>query len=229
MPNNRLLMAFPPEILHRLSSRLEPIELRRRTVLVEPDIPAAQVYFPDRGLVSLVKVMSDGRTAEVGAVGPEGMLGVATLFGFAEPGFESIVQLDGSGYRIDIGVLQAEFSQSSLLKELLSRYLHHRINQLAQTAACNRLHTLRQRCCRWLLTAHDSVEVPSFTLTHEFLALMMGVNRPRLSTTLNHLQKAGVIRYRYASVTISDRAALEAGSCECYESLRQEADQVCRP
>ena len=223
---NRLLMALPPAILARLSDHLEPIDLPRRLVLVETGVTPRYLHFPDNGLVSLVKVMGDGRTAEVGAVGPEGMVGVASLLGMPEPAIEGIVQIDGLGHRISAAALRAEMGESPELRDLALRYLHYRVDQLAQTAACNRLHTLRQRCCRWLLTAQDSVHKPTFLLTHEFLALMMGVNRPRLSTTLQGLQKTGFINYRYASVTIVDRAALENGTCECYRSLREEAEQI---
>lgn len=120
----------------------------------------------------------------------------------------------------------AELGQSPLLRELVMRCLRYEIDHAAQTAACNRLHTLRQRCCRWLLTAQDSVGMPTFTVTHEFLALMMGANRPRLSMMLRTLQEAGTINYRYASVTITDRAALEEASCECYETLRHQIDRL---
>lgn len=225
---NRLLTALPSDVLARLSGHLEPIDLPRRLLIIETGVVPRYLHFPESGLISLVKVMGDGRTAEVGAVGPEGMVGVTSLLGMPEPAIEAIVQIDGSGHRIDASVLRAEMAQSPPLRELALRYMHYRIDQLAQTAACNRLHTLRQRCCRWLLAAHDSVQLPTFVLTHEFLALMMGANRPRLTTTLQGLQKAGFVRYRYASVTIADRAALEGGTCECYGTLRQEAERIYR-
>ena len=226
---NRFLRAFPPESLARLSAQLEPVALRRRAVLIEPGVSPPHVYFPDYGLVSLVKTMSDGRAAEVGTVGPEGVVGVSGLAGLTQPMVEAEVQVDGSAHRLGTVVLRAEIEQSPPLRALVLGYLRYGIDHVLQTAACNRLHTLRQRCCRWLLTAQDTVEVPTFTLTHEFLAMMMGVNRPRLSITLRTLQEARVISYRYATVTIADRAALEKGSCECYETLRHEAEWVYRP
>jgi CRP-like cAMP-binding protein len=204
------------------------VALRRRAILIEPGVSPSHLYFPDYGLVSLVKTMSDGRIAEVGTVGPEGMVGVAVLAGMTQPVIEAQVQIDGSAHRLRTAALVAEVERSSLLRELVLRYLRYEIDLAAQNAACNRLHRLRQRCCRWLLTAQDSAETPTFTVTHEFLALMMGVNRARLSTILRGLQQAGVISYRYASMTIADRAALEEGACECYETLRREADRIYR-
>jgi CRP-like cAMP-binding protein len=223
---NRFLKALPPEILAKLSAQLEPVALRRRAVLIEPAVSPPYLYFPDYGLVSLVKTMRDGRIAEVGTVGPEGMIGVAVTAGMAQPIIEAQVQVDGSAHRLRTAALVTEVEQSPPLRELVLRYLRYEIELAAQRAACNRLHTLRQRCCRWLLTAQDSVGGPTFTVTHEFLALMMGVNRPRLSMMLRMLQEAGVISYHYASVTIADRAALEEASCECYETLRHEIDQL---
>jgi CRP-like cAMP-binding protein len=139
---------------------------------------------------------------------------------------EAQVQVDGSAHCLRTAALISEVEHSLPLRQLVLRYLRYEIDLAAQRAACNRLHTLRQRCCRWLLAAQDSAETPTFTVTHEFLALMMGVNRARLSTILRTLQQAGVISYRYASVTIADRAALEDGSCECHKTLRREADWI---
>ena len=223
---NRFLMAIPPEILARLSAQLERVALQRRAILIEPGVSPSQLYFLDYGLVSLVKTMSDGRTAEVGTVGPEGMVGVAVLVGMTQPMIEAQVQVDGWAHCLRTATLIAEVEQSLPLRQLVLRYLRYEIDLAAQRAACNRLHTLRQRCCRWLLAAQDSAETPTFTVTHEFLGLMMGVNRARLSTILRALQQAGLISYRYASLTIVDRAALEEGSCECYETLRREADRI---
>jgi CRP-like cAMP-binding protein len=223
---NRFLLAVPPAAARRLNDQLEVIPLSRGTVLTHAGAFTGSLYFPDRGLVSLLKIMEDGRTAEVGCIGTEGMVGLAALLGMEQAAFESIVQLDGSARSIATSVLRAEMEKSPALKELVLRYQYYSINRLAQTAACNRLHTLRERCCRWLLVAHDSAKAPAFTLTHEFLALMMGVNRPSLSLAVAALQKRGFIEYRRASLTILDRAGLEQGACECYWTLRKECDRV---
>lgn len=225
---NHLLSAFPPNVLIRLRDQLEPVVLGRRMVILEAGVNTSHIYFPGRGMVSLVKTMLDGRTAEVAAIGREGMVGVPALLGVNPPVIEGVVQVEGTAQRIEVPALRTEVERSHALKELVLRYMNYRISQLAQTAACNRLHSLRQRCCRWLLTVDDSAQTDSFTLTHEFLAMMMGVNRPALSTTLQGLRRAGVIEYHYASVRILNRPALEEGACECLQMLRDEAGQVYR-
>jgi CRP-like cAMP-binding protein len=227
--HNRLLMALPPEVLARLTAQLESVKLRRGIVLVQSGGQIPYIYFPDCGLVSLVKTMSDGRSAEISFAGPEGLIGLPALLGIAQPDVEAVVQLDGSAHRLAAATFRAEILQDPRLHQLILKYLQYQFSLVSQTAACNRLHTLRQRCCRWLLTAQDCVQAPSFTLTHECLALMLGTNRPRLSITLKALQQAGAIRYRYAFMTIMDRAILEDGSCECYETLlRRQLDEVYR-
>ena len=226
---NRLLREFPAASWSRLSAEFEPVRLQRRMELVEPGVASPVVYFPDYGLVSLVKTMTDGRTVEIGVVGPEGLIGVSALFGMTQPTFEAIVQVEGTAYRISTAALKDEATRSPLLQALISRYMRYRISSLAQTAACNRLHTMRHRCCSWLLKSHDAVQRDTFTLTHEFLALVMGVSRSRLSLILQAIQKEGLIDYHYGALTIQDRCALEQGACECYETLRHEAELVIQP
>jgi CRP-like cAMP-binding protein len=223
---NRLLQAIPKRVLEQLGNRCHSVPLKRGMVLIDPGVHTDHIYFPDHGLVSLVKVMEDGRTAEVGAVGINGMVGIAELLGMEPVMIESIVQIDGTARCIEAAALRDAVEGSRELRQLILRWLHYYIDQLAQTAACNRLHTLRQRCCRWLLTAHDNAQSRTFTLTHEFLALMMGVNRPSLSLTVAALQRQGMVEYRRASLTIIDRPGLERGACECYETLQQELDRV---
>lgn len=223
---NRFLAALPPDVALRLAGQLERLPLPRGMVLAHPGALAGGLYFLDRGLVSLVKIMGDGRTAEVGFVGIEGIVGLPALLGLEHAAFEAIVQLDGAGRSIRTRVLRAEMEQSPVLKELVLRNMYYALNQLGQTAACNRLHTLRQRCCRWLLTAEDNARATAFTLTHEFLALMMGVSRPTLSLTVAALQRRGMIEYKRASLAILDRRSLEKGACECYGSLRQACDGI---
>jgi len=226
---NRFLSALPEAAFRRIAPRLKPVTLRRGMTLADSGTVAQHIYFPDRGMISLVKTMHDGRTAEVGVVGMEGMAGVGTVLGMARSAFEAVVQVDGYGQRLDVSALQAEIDRSHALKALTLRYMAYRVAQLAQTAACNRLHTLRQRCCRWLLIADDNVQATTFTLTHEFLALMMGVNRPSVSLVAAGLQRKGLVQYRRAAITIIDRPALEEIACECYATLRQEADKVYNP
>jgi CRP-like cAMP-binding protein len=226
--NNRLLAVFPRAIANKIAVQLEPITLQRGMILHEPGAAVEYAYFPDCGLVSLVKAMRDGRTVEVGAVGIDGVTSIDSVLGMEPSTFETIVQVEGYGRRVNITTLRAQLKKSHELKALMLRYMSYRVNQLAQTAACNRLHTLRQRCCRWLLTAQDNVQAPTYALTHEFLALLMGVNRPAVSLTIRALQRRGLIHCRRASITVVKRQALEAESCECYESLKRDCESMCR-
>jgi CRP-like cAMP-binding protein len=226
--NNRLFAAFPRAVANKISAQLEVITLQRGTILHEPRAPVEYAYFPDCGLVSLVKVMRDGRTVEVGAVGVDGMTCIDRLLGMEPSTFETVVQVQGYGRRLKLTTLQAQLEKSHELKALMLRYMSYRVNQLAQTAACNRLHTLRQRCCRWLLTAQDNVQAPTYAITHEFLALLMGVNRPSVSLAIGALQRRGLIHCRRGSITVVKRQALEEESCECYESLKRDCESMCR-
>jgi len=225
---NRFVAALPEAVFGRLAPDLKPVTLKRGMPLAAPGDSGKYVYFPDSGIVSLIKTMRDGRTAEVGVVGREGMAGVGMVFGIPRTAFDAVVQVDGEGHRIDTAALRAEMDASPAVRGLALRYLSYRLAQLAQTAACNRLHTLRQRCCRWLLTAEDNVQAERFVLTHEFLALMMGVNRPGVSLTAAALRRKNIIRYRHATITIVDRPALEEFACECYTTMRDEAEKIYR-
>jgi CRP-like cAMP-binding protein len=225
---NRLLASFPNAVSHRLAPHVEALSLPHGLVVARPGEPLDHVWFLDRGLASVVKTMGDGRTAEVGAIGIEGMIGAEALIGTGPPAFETIVQVDGYGRRIRLDALQREVERSHAVKALVLRYISYWENELGQIAACNRLHTLRQRCCRWILMACDNAGTTTFTLTHEFLALMMGVNRPSLSLLLASLQERGVIEYRRASLTIGNRRAVEEAACECYAALREASEGIFR-
>jgi CRP-like cAMP-binding protein len=153
-------------------------------------------------------------------VGIEGVTGVGVLFGVDTAVLETVVQIPGAAYRIGRAVAREAIAGSEALRGLLQRYAHFVIGQLAQTAACNRLHSLEERCCRWLLIAHDSARSDDFLLTHEFLAMMLGAQRPGVSLAASILQRAGLIRYTRGHVTIVDRPGLEAAACECYGAMR---------
>jgi CRP-like cAMP-binding protein len=223
---NRILLALPRATLHRIDPHLEAVELRRGRVIYRADQRMDKVYFVNRGLVSLIRTMRDGRTVEIGAVGIEGLMGLDSLFGLDVAPLECIVQLSGSALCGNAGVLRSEMARSRSFQSLLQRYYHLSASQIAQTAACNRLHSLEQRCCRWLLIAHDSARSDIFQLTHEFLAMMLGVQRAGVSIAANTLQQAGLIRYRRGRMTITDRHGLEAAACECYGTIRHLVDRL---
>jgi CRP-like cAMP-binding protein len=219
-------LALPPALLDRLRPHVEPVVLQQGKVLYEPETRIEKVYFVNRGLVSLIRSMRDGRTVEVGAVGIEGVTGFDSLFGIDAATLECMVQLSGTGLCISPDVLRAEMERSRNLHIVFQRYHHLVLSQIAQTAACNRLHTLEQRCCRWLLIAHDNARADTFSLTHEFLAMMLGVQRSGVSLVANDLQNIGLIRYARGSMTIVDRRSLEAAACECYATIRALADRL---
>lgn len=223
---NRILLALPPAILKELRPDLDLLETTKGQMIDHIDGPIRYLYFVNRGLVSLVKTMNDGRTVEVGAVGIEGITDPNALFGIDIAVIETIVQVPGTAFRVKREVLQYVMKKDETVRTLMQNCVRFAFGQLAQTAACNRLHSLEERCCRWLLTAHDSALSDNFQLTHEFLAMMLGVQRAGVSITANILQKAGLIQYVRGHVTIINRAGLEDASCECYRSTRTEIDRL---
>lgn len=201
---------------------VQVVELKRGMVLHHADEPVKRIYFINRGMVSIVKAMEDGRMVEVSATGIEGMTTPEVLFGANAALLDGIVQIPGSAFVIERSELVFAIANDRLLGNLLQDYLHLSMQRLAQTAACNRLHSLVQRCSRWLLIAHDSARADTFPLTHEFLAIMLGVQRPGVSIAMQLLQKSGFVRYVRSDVSIADRRGLEGTACECYASLQQQ-------
>jgi CRP-like cAMP-binding protein len=196
------------------------------TLIDHVDAPIEYLYFVNRGLVSVVKTMQDGRTVEIGAVGIEGVTDANALFGLGTAVLETIVQVPGSALRIRLGTLRQEMENDDALRITMQGYARFAFGQLAQTAACNRLHSLEERCCRWLLIAHDSALADTFPLTHEFMAMMLGVRRSGVSIAASMLRKAGLIEYARGRITIKDRPGLEEASCECYGTLQTELDKL---
>jgi len=223
---NQLLLSLPEASLARLGPRLEAFELKRGEVLVQVDMPIKYMYFVNRGLVSLVKTMRDGRTVEIEAVGFEGIADPNMLFGVDAALLESVVQIPGTAFRIARDELQQAMASDPALRGQMQKYVQYAIGQLAQTAACNRLHSIEERCCRWLLIAHDSARADRFPLTHEFLAMMLGVQRSGVSIAANFLKKAGLIDYSHGYITIVNRSGLEEAACECYSALQAEHEKL---
>jgi CRP-like cAMP-binding protein len=223
---NRILLGLPPETLKRLRPAFEPLDLPRGRTIDQIDRPIEFFYFVNRGLVSVIKTMRDGRTVEVGAIGPEGVTDPYALFGIDRAIHETIVQVPGTAFRIARDTLRDGMAEDDALRQLLHRYARFAFGQVAQTGACNRLHSLEERCCRWLLIAHDGALSDTYSLTHEFLAMMLGVQRAGVSIAANMLKKAGLIEYTHGRVTITDRSGLEDGACECYATTRSELEKV---
>ncbi|HMD72325.1 MAG TPA: Crp/Fnr family transcriptional regulator [Steroidobacteraceae bacterium] len=223
---NRILGAFPHSTLNRILPDLEPVTMVRGQIIDQIDRSIDYLYFVDRGLVSFVKTMHDGRTVEVGAVGIDGITDPSSLFGVDQAIVRALVQIPGVALRIRRDVLKREMARDEVLLEIMRRCARMATSQLVQTAACNRLHTLQERCCRWLLIAHDNAIAATFPLTHEFLAMMLGVQRSGVSIAARSLQKAGLIEYTRGRVTITDQPGLEEAACECYGVIRGEFDKL---
>lgn len=223
---NKLLTALPREEYKRLLPNLEPVSLPFKQVLYQPNEPIQHVYFPNRGVGSTVIVMGDGGTVEVATVGNEGMIGTPVLLGADQLPAETFMQIPGEGLCIKVDVFRSEVPPGSSFHNLLLRYIQALLNQIAQSAACNRLHSVEERASRWLLMTRDRADSDEFPLTQEFLSAMLGVRRASVSEVAATLQKAGLIRYHRGNMTILDRQGLEACSCECYQVVKQQYDRL---
>jgi CRP-like cAMP-binding protein len=225
-PRNRLLAALPAEDLARLWPQLERVELEVRHILHAPDEPITAVYFPENGWVSILALLADGRSAEVGVVGSEGMVGLPLLLGSDRSGVEAMVQCPGPLLRLGAGAFLQAIDESTALRTLLLRYALAFQAHVTQTAACNGHHALDQRLARWLLIAHDRAGGDEFPITQEFLAMMLCVHRPGVTVAARLFQQAGLIRYGGGRMVITDRQGLEAAACECYGAVRRQFEAL---
>lgn len=224
--NNKLLAALPKAEYQRLLPKLEPVSLSFKQLLYECNEPIDYVYFLNNCVISLIRVMEDGGVVEVATVGNEGMSGLPVLLGGTHSHNETFVQVPGDALRMEVDVFRSEVTPGSPLHNLLLRYTQALMNMLAQAVACNRLHSIEERCCRWLLLTRDRVNSNEFPLTQEFLSQMLGVRRASVSEVAAVLQKAGLIQYHRGKMMILNRKGLEADSCECYQIIKKEFDQL---
>ena|SRR2546425_2727578 len=224
---NRLLAALPADDLARLAPHLHDIPLELGRALFKADQPIEHICFPDAGVCSLIAVMGNGATAEVGTIGNEGMTGLAHFGETTEPK-NAVVQVPGHGRILAAEVFEEEMARRGMLHRLIGYYAHTRMIQVMQSAACNQLHSLEQRACRWLLMTHDRVQGDTFRLTHELWGLMLGVRRSSVTSIARKLQRVGSIEYRHGSIIIRDRARLESKACECYRMVRDYFDRPFR-
>lgn len=223
---NRLLDALPGEEIERLGPDLEAVSLGLKEVLIEPNGPIGHVWFPVDSVCSVVATMEDGQAVEVGTIGNEGMVGLAVFLGRDAVPLSTFCQVPGRAVRMRSEALRTEVTPGDKLHGLLQRFTEATFVFAAQSSACNRLHSVGQRCARWLLHTHDRVGADGFVLTQEFLAEMLGVRRASVSGVAGDLRRAGLITYARGAVRVLDREGLEEKSCECYRIIREEFDRL---
>lgn len=214
--SNVILLSLPDAEFNLLRPCLEPVELRQYDILHEPGERIDYAYFLNEGMISLVALNQDGRSVEVGIVGKEGMVGMSLMMGLRRGIFRSIMQMAGRGLRIRAKAFQDALHQAPELRAELCRFALMHGMQVAQLAACNRLHEIDQRLARWLLMCQDRVDFPLLPLTHDFLAQMLGTGRPSVSLAAAVLEDAGLIENLRGTVRLLNRKSLEAAACECY-------------
>ena len=223
---NHLLAALPPAIQERIAPYLEKVSFALGDVLYESGDIMRYVYFPTDAIVSLLYVMGDGRSAEISIIGNEGVVGISLFMGGESTPSRAIVQSAGTAYRMPGQQLKAEFGRQDDLQHLLLRYTQALITQMAQTAVCNRHHSIDQQLCRWLLLSLDRLPDNRLTMTQELIANMLGVRREGVTAAAGKLQAAGVIEYHRGQITVLDRTRLEEMCCECYAVVKKETDRL---
>jgi len=223
---NRLLAGLTSEELKRLHPHLEQVSLLHGQVIILPDEPIEFVYFPLNSLLSLVTVMEDGSTVEASSIGCEGMAGLPILLDAGTTPMRTLTQIPGKAVRIKAKIIKQEFDRGGALQKLLYRYIHTIIVIGSQSAACNRLHHLEARLCRWLLMSSDGVGSEELSLTQDFLGTMLGVRRAGVSEAACQLMDKGLIRYQRGRIQIVDKKSLETAACECYGVVKAEYDRL---
>lgn len=224
--DNHLIAALPAGDYARIAPHLEPVTLTLGQVLYESGDRMTHIYFPTTAIISLLYVMQNGGTAEIGIAGNNGLVGVALFMGGETTSSRAIVQSAGNAVRMKPDALREEFRRGGMFQDLLLRYTQALMTQISQTAVCNRLHTVVQQLCRWLLINHDQLPADTLVMTHELIANMLGVRREGVTVAAGHLQEQGCIEYSRGTVHILDRKGLEAICCECYKVVSDEYDRL---
>lgn len=228
-PASELLAALPPAEWERLAPCLELVDLSLGAVLYEAGMSMSHVYFPTSAIVSLLYVLENGASAEIAVVGREGVVGIALFMGGGTTPSRAVVQSAGKGYKLRAQVIQEEFNRAGPVMHLLLRYTQALITQMAQTAVCNRHHSLDQQLCRWLLLSLDCLHTNKLVMTQELIANMLGVRREGVTEAALKLQHLELIRYARGHITVLDRQGLEQRVCECYEVVKREYDRLLPP
>ena len=223
---NHFLTALPAEVYARLLPHLELIAMPLGWALYESGGHLGYLYFPTTSIVSLLYVMESGASAEIAITGNDGLVGISLFMGGESTPSRAVVQSAGDGYRLKASILKREFALGGRFTDLALRYTQALITQMAQTAVCNRHHSVDQQLCRWLLLSLDRLSSNVLTMTHELIANMLGVRREGVTDAAGKLQKLGVVRYSRGQITVLDRPKLEALCCECYAVVKQETDRL---
>ncbi len=223
---NHLLAVLPKPEAERLFPHMELVPLPLGTALYESGDKLNYVYFPTTAIVSLLYVMENGASAEIAVVGNDGIVGIALFMGGETMPNRAVVQSDGSAYRLQGHLLKKEFNRGGPLQHLLLRYTLAMLTQMAQTAVCNRHHSVDQQLCRWLLLSLDRLPASELSMTQELIANMLGVRREGVTEAAGKLQSAGLIQYNRGRISVLNRPGLEARVCECYEVVRKEFNRL---
>lgn len=226
LKRNLLLASLAPEEWNRWAPLLERVDMPLGQVICESGVALSYVYFPITSIVSLLYVMENGASAEIAVVGNEGIVGISLFMGGESTLSRAVVQSAGVGCRLKAPLMKIEFDKAGPVLHLLLRYTQALLTQMAQTAVCNRHHSLDQQLCRWLLLSLDRLEGVELIMTQELIANMLGVRREGVTEGALKLQKAGLIKYSRGRVTVLDRKGLEGRTCECYAVVKQEYDRL---
>ncbi|HEY0081610.1 MAG TPA: Crp/Fnr family transcriptional regulator [Pyrinomonadaceae bacterium] len=226
LKDNRLLAHLPAAEMELLHPHIERVQLSHGDRIIEPHVPIKNIYFPLNCLLSMVTMMEDGSCVESGSIGREGMAGAPVMLDATETTMPTFVQIPGEAARIKAVVVKEVYEQGGALKKIINRYIHTVIVVGSQSTACNRLHHIEARLARWLLMSSDGVGSHEVNLTHEYLAVMLGVRRAGVSEAAAKLQEKNLIRYNRGNVLILEREGLEAASCECYHVIKTEYERL---
>jgi CRP-like cAMP-binding protein len=218
---NNLLLSLPDHEFEQVRGPLEFLDLPDHLNLHQPGEDVQYAYFPNRGMISLVVATEDGRAVEVGVAGREGFSGAALAVGLRTSSVREVVQISGDGFRIGAAAVEKLMRNAPEMRMTMGRYAVILGMQISQTAACNRLHSVEQRLARWLLVTRDRVESAFLPITHDFLATMLGTDRPTVSLAASTMQKKGILEYKRGAVKIVDRKKLQECACECYQVIQQ--------
>lgn len=226
-PTNRLLASFSDVEFDRLRPELRTVPCNAKRVFHRRDEPIREIYFLNGGVASMTMAMEDGAMVEIATIGNEGLVGIGAYFGGDIGAAETMMQVpDGDAEVMSVETFKQQIARRGRFAEHVQRYSQGLLRLMMQSTACMALHPVQERCCRWLLMTHDRVRQDQFQLSHEFLAMMLGSTRPTVTVVARTLQKAGMIEYTHGHMTILDRSGLEASSCECYASVKNQFDRL---